>query len=79
MTVSVLRPRKSIFKSPSSSKVVMVNCVTTVPSAFLERGTNLSTRSLAMSTPAACMLVCLGRPSSFMLMSTRYFMLLSSA
>ena len=37
-TVRVLRPKKSIFRSPSSSSVVMVYWVTTA-SSFFARGT----------------------------------------
>ena len=37
-TVRFLRPRKSIFRSPSSSIVVIVNWVTTL-SSFFESGT----------------------------------------
>ena len=39
ITVRVRSPRKSIFRSPSSSRVVMVNWVTIEPSCALERGT----------------------------------------
>ena len=39
ITVSVLSPRKSIFKSPSSSRVVMTNWATTAPSEPVESGT----------------------------------------
>ena len=38
MTVRVLRPRKSIFRSPSSSSVVIVNWVTREPSEALDKG-----------------------------------------
>ena len=71
ITVRVLRPRKSIFNSPSSSMVVMVNWVVMVPSAALERGTNSSMERLPITTPAACMEVCRGSPSSRFDMSMR--------
>ena len=55
MTVSVRSPRKSIFKRPSSSSVVIVNWVTMVPSAPLDNGTYSSMEVLEITTPAACM------------------------
>ena len=64
ITVSVLSPRKSIFKRPSSSKAVIVYCVTTAPSLPLESGTYSSTARWLMTTPAACIDVWRGRPSS---------------
>ena len=73
MTVSVRNPRKSIFKSPSSSIVVIVNCVVMEPSDPLESGTNSSAGFWQITTPAACMEVCLGKPSSFIHMSNRFF------
>ena len=72
ITVSVRSPRKSIFRSPSSSSVVMVNWVVMVPSAALESGTYSSTDSRLMTTPAACIEECLGRPSRRMDMSIKY-------
>ena len=72
ITVSVRRPRKSIFSRPSSSRVVMVNCVVTEPSLPLDRGTKLSADSGQMTTPAACMEVCLGSPSRRLHMSIRW-------
>ncbi len=71
ITVRVRSPRKSIFKSPSSSSVVMVNCVVMEPSAPLESGTNSSADFWQITTPAACMEVCLGRPSSLLHISIR--------
>ena len=71
ITVRVLRPRKSIFKRPSSSMVVMVNWVVMVPSAALERGTKSSMDRLPITTPAAWMELCLGRPSRRFAMSMR--------
>lgn len=41
--VNVRSPRKSIFKSPSCSSVVIVNWVVTEPSAALDNGTYSST------------------------------------
>ena len=68
-TVRVLSPRKSIFKSPSSSSVVIVNWVVMVPSEPRDRGTYSSMFVRLMTTPAACMDVCLGSPSSRLDMS----------
>ena len=63
MTVNVLSPRKSIFKSPSSSMVVMINCVVIVPSDALDSGTYSSIAFCEITTPAACIEVCRGSPS----------------
>ena len=52
MTDRFRSPRKSIFRSPSSSRVVMVNWVTTDSSLFA-RGTYSSTGSAVITTPAA--------------------------
>ncbi len=72
-TVKVRSPRKSIFKSPSSSMVVMVNWVVTEPSAPLDNGTSSSAGLEQITTPAACMEVCRGRPSRRLLISIRLF------
>ena len=61
-------PKKSIFSSPNSSKVVMVNCVTTA-SLFLASGTYLQTGRSVITTPAACVEAFLGMPSNFFAMS----------
>ena len=66
ITVSVRSPRKSILSSPSSSSVVMVNWVVTEPSDPKDRGTYSSIAFWLMTTPAACMDVCLGSPSSLL-------------
>ena len=58
--------------------VVMVNWVVIVPSAALERGTNSSIERLPITTPAACMEVCLGSPSRRFDISIRYFTCSSS-
>ena len=68
-TVRFRRPRKSIFRRPSSSRVVMVNWVVTEPSDPRERGTKFSAASGQITTPAACMEVWRGSPSSLRLMS----------
>ena len=78
ITVRVRSPRKSIFKSPSSSMVVMVNWVVMVPSAALDKGTNSSMERLPITTPAACMEVCLGSPSRRLDMSIRLWTVSSS-
>ncbi len=63
MTVSVRSPRKSIFKSPSSSIVVIVNWVVTIPSVPLASGTYSSIGFCEITTPAAWVDECLGSPS----------------
>ena len=72
ITVRVRSPRKSIFSRPSSSMVVMVNCVVTTLSAPRDRGTNSSKGSEPITTPAAWMEVCRGKPSSLMDISIRF-------
>ena len=69
ITVKVRRPRKSILSRPSSSMVVIVNWVVMEPSEPRERGTYWSAASGQITTPAACMDVCLGSPSSRLLIS----------
>ena len=56
------RPRKSIFKRPSCSSVVIVYWVTTL-SSFLARGTYSYTGRSVMTTPAACVEAWRGIPS----------------
>ena len=73
MTVKVRSPRKSIFKSPSSSIVVMTNCVVIVPSELRDNGTYSSIAFWEITTPAACMEVWRGRPSSLFAMSMSLF------
>ncbi len=73
MTVSVRNPRKSILRSPSSSSVVIVNCVTSDPSDASDSGTYSSIASLPITTPAACIDACRGRPSRRMEASTSSF------
>ena len=63
ITVRVLNPRKSIFNRPSSSIVVIVNCVVIIPSEPRESGTYSSIGFCEITTPAACMDVWRGRPS----------------
>ncbi len=63
-TVNVLRPKKSIFKSPNSSIVVMVNCVVIMPSMPLASGTYSSIGFWEITTPAAWVEECLGSPSN---------------
>ena len=72
MTVSVRRPRKSILSSPNSSNTVIVYCVVIVPSDALDNGTYSSTGLGLISTPAACIEVCLGSPSSRMDISIKF-------
>ena len=72
MMVNVRRPKKSIFKRPSSSKVVMGNWVTSTPS-LLCRGTTVSRGTPEMTTPAAWVELCRGSPSSFMDRSSTFF------
>ncbi len=74
ITVSVLKPKKSIFKRPSSSKVVMVNCVTIV-SSFFARGTYSSTGAEQITTPAAWVDACLGSPSRDLDISIKFLTL----
>ena len=50
------------LRSPSSSMVVMVNCVVMTLSAPRDSGTNSSSGSEPITTPAAWMDVCLGKP-----------------
>ena len=69
MTVRVRRPRKSIFRSPSSSMVVMVNWVVTEPSWALDRGTRSSAGSEQITTPAAWTELWRGSPSRRLAMS----------
>ena len=64
MTVRLRSPKKSIFKSPSSSRVVMVYWVT-IASSFLASGTYFSTESRAITTPAAWVEAWRGIPSIF--------------
>ena len=64
ITVSVRRPRKSIFRSPSSSSVVMVYWVTTLRPRSSAGAHNLSPERSAMTTPAAWVEACRGMPSS---------------
>ena len=65
MIVSVRSPRKSIFKRPSSSSVVIGNCVVSAPS-LLVSGTTVDSGTPEITTPAACVELCRGSPSSFM-------------
>ena len=69
MTDRFRSPRKSIFRSPSSSRVVMVNWVTTDSSLFA-RGTYSSTGSAVITTPAAWVEACRGIPSTFRAVSS---------
>ena len=71
ITVSVRSPRKSIFKSPSSSSVVMVNWVVMEPSWARDKGTYSSTSFWLITTPAACIEVCRGSPSRRFAISMR--------
>ena len=64
ITVNVLRPRKSIFSSPSSSIVVIVNWVVTEPSCARASGTNSSIGFGPITTPAAWTELFRGSPSS---------------
>ena len=73
ITVKFLSPKKSIFKSPSSSKVVIIYCVVIEPSAALDNGTYSSTGFPQITTPAACIDACRGSPSSLLDISIRYF------
>ena len=72
MTVRLRSPKKSIFKSPSSSNAVMVYCVTAAPS-FTLSGTYSSTGRSVITTPAACVDACLGIPSTLIAMSSSLF------
>ena len=71
ITVRVLKPKKSILRSPRRSMVVAVNCVITESSPPLARGTYSSMESLPITTPAACIPVFLGSPSSLSAISIR--------
>ena len=62
MTVSVLRPRKSIFNRPSRSSVPMGYWVV-MTSSLSCNGTYSVTGLAVMSTPAACVLAWRGMPS----------------
>ena len=53
ITVRVLSPRKSIFKSPNSSTGSLGYCVVKIPSCVVSGTSSLRGRS-AMITPAAC-------------------------
>ncbi len=64
------RPRKSILRRPSSSRVVMVYCVTTA-SPFFASGTYSATGLSVITTPAACVEALRGIPSSCRAMSIR--------
>ena len=73
MTVSVVRPRKSILSMPAFSSAVMSYCVTMTRSssplpepldACVQMGTNSSSGPGAMTTPAACTPVWRDSPSS---------------
>ena len=73
MTVRVLRAKKSILRSPSSSTVVMVNWVTTTPSFPIASGIRSSAGAEQITTPAACTDGFLGRPSSLSDISMSFF------
>ena len=62
MSVSVTSARKSIFNIPSASISFATNCVV-MSSPFLESGTLSAIRFRQITTPAACIPVCLGIPS----------------
>ena len=70
-TVRLRRPRKSIFSSPSSSSVVIVYCVTGLPS-FVASGTYSYTGRCVMTTPAAWVEAWRGMPSSARAVSMRF-------
>ena len=53
ITVKVLKPKKSIFKRPSSSSVVIIYCVDIFPS-LTYKGTYVSTGSFVITIPHAC-------------------------
>jgi hypothetical protein len=63
MTVSVLRPRKSIFSRPSLPTAFMSNCTVMSPSCRVS-GTNSSSGRSVMMMPAACLPVLRTMPSS---------------
>ena len=67
-TVRFRRPRKSIFSSPSSSRVTMVYWQT-MDSSFRASGTYSYTGRLVMTTPAAWVEAWRGIPSSACAMS----------
>ncbi|OQB92819.1 MAG: hypothetical protein BWX86_01762 [Verrucomicrobia bacterium ADurb.Bin122] len=62
MTVSVFRPRKSIFSRPSLPTEPMSNCTVTSPSCEVS-GTKSSSGWSVMMMPAACLPVLRTRPS----------------
>ena len=64
MTVSVRRPRKSIFKRPRRSISTMLNWVTGRPS-LVDSGTYSVAGSRVMTTPAAWVEAWRGIPSTF--------------
>ena len=63
ITVSVLSPRRSTFKSPNSSSVPIGNCVVT-DSSFFWSGTNSLIGFSDITTPEACVEAWRGSPSS---------------
>ena len=63
ITVRVRKPKKSIFKRPNSSMVVIVNWVTICPS-LLCNGTYSTTGLSVITTPAAWVEAFLGIPST---------------
>ena len=68
MTFSVRSPRKSIFRRPSASTVVMGNCVV-ITSSLVCSGQYSTTGSAVISTPAAWVDALRGMPSSLRAMS----------
>ena len=72
ITVKVLSPKKSIFKSPNSSNVVMIYWVEIIPS-LTYRGTYVSTGSFVITIPQACVEACLGIPSNPIAISNNFF------
>ena len=71
-TVRFRSPRKSIFRRPSSSRVVMTYWHTTA-SSFFARGTYSYTGRLVMTTPAAWVEAWRGIPSRALAVSMSFF------
>ena len=72
ITVNVLNPKKSIFNSPNSSKVVIIYCVDICPS-LTYNGTYVSTGSFVITIPHAWVEACLGIPSNPIAISNTFF------
>ena len=69
ITVRFLRPRKSILRRPSSSIKSLSYCVTIASSTPRPKGTYSPIGFWPITTPAACVPDCLGRPSSLIAIS----------